>query len=131
MPNARLVKDCNCYYLLMDISKLNLYQTTKAIDRFVKQETKVLENCIENEIRAIFSKNGIFVGETDKNAVEGLFGALKRKGKQIEIIDLYKDRNIKDAICIGTSPNKMSVWLENNGMLQCGIEVKEIELERN
>lgn len=128
--NATLIKDCNCFYLIMNISGLSLYQKTKAIDRFIKHETKILENCVENEIRAIFSRNGIFVQETDKNAVEGLFSALNQKGKGIELVDIYKNREIANSTCVGMSPNKMSVWLEDDATLQCGIEVKEIDIER-
>lgn len=126
--NVILVKDDNCYYLTQDLTGMSLYQRTKTIKKFINQETKVLEDCIENEIRAIFQRNGINVYETTESVLNALFGALNEKGKDIAIVDLYKDKNIDKCIMVGTSPNKMTVWLEDDTTLECGISVKEIDL---
>ena len=126
--NVILVKDDNCYYLTQDLRGMSLYQRTKTIKKFINQETKVLEDCIENEIRAIFQRNGINVYETTESVLNALFSALNEKGKDIAIVDLYKDKNIDKCIMVGTSPNKMTVWLEDDTTLECGISVKEINL---
>ena len=107
---------------------MSLYQRTKAIKKFINTETKILEDCIENEIRAIFQRNGINVYETTESVLNDLFGALNEKGKDIAIVDLYKDIELDKCVLVGTSPNKMTVWLENDYLLQCGIEIKEIDL---
>ena len=126
--NVKLYQEDNCYYLLQDISGLTLYQKTKVIDKFIKQEAKVLENCVENELRAIFSRFGINIQETDNQALEHAFDTLNSKGKAIKITDLYKDRVLYHCVQVGTSPNKMSVWLENGYLLQCGIAIEIIDL---
>ena len=123
-----LYQEDNCYYLTQDISGLTLYQRTKVIDKFIKQETKVLESCVENDLRAIFSKFGINIQDTDNQALEHAFDTLKGKGKQIVITDLYRNRVLYRCTQIGESPNKMSVWLENGYLLQCGIMVEVIDL---
>ena len=123
-----LYQEDNCYYLTQDISGLTLYQKTKVIDKFVKQETKVLENCVENDLRAIFSKFGINIQDTSESALNSAFDTLKSKGKQIVIIDLYRNRVLYHCVQVGISPNKMSVWLENGYLLQCGIQVEIKEL---
>ena len=127
MNRVNLYRDCNSFYLTQSIRGLSLYQRTKAIDKFVKQETKILENCVETEIRAIFQRNGINVYATDKNALNELFGALHSKNKDILVVDLFKDKKYEGCVLIGTSPNDMTVWLEDDELLECGIEVKEIE----
>ena len=126
--DVKLTKDENCYYLTQSLLGMSLYQRTKAIKKFINHETKILEDCIENEIRAIFQRNGINVYETTESVLNDLFGALNEKGKDIAIVDLYKDTELDNCVMVGTSPNKMTVWLENNDLLQCGIEVKEINL---
>ena len=50
--SVNLTKDNNCYYLTQNIGGLSLYEKAKLINRFVKNETKVLENFIDKEIKA-------------------------------------------------------------------------------
>lgn len=109
---------------------MSLYQRTKAIEKFIKQETKILENCVETEIRAIFTRNGINVYATDKDALNDLFRALHDKNKDIVIIDLFKDKNYDGCVLMGTSPNNITIWLEDDTLLECGIEVREVEYGR-
>lgn len=104
---------------------MNLYQRTKAIKQFINNETKILEDCIENEIRAIFNRNGLIVDNTNESALNDLFNALNEKGKDIDIVDIYKDRQIYGCVLLGKSPNDMTVWLEDDDLLQCGCKVKE------
>ena len=123
-----LYQEDNCYYLTQDISGLTLYQKTKVIDKFIKQETKVLESCVENDLRKVFSENGIIIQDTTESALNVAFDTLKAKGKQIVITDLYRNRVLYHCVQVGISPNKMSVWLENGYLLQCGIQVEIKEL---
>ena len=124
-----LYQEDNCHYLTQDISGLTLYQRTKVIDKFVKQETKVLENCVENDLRAIFSKFGINIQDTDNQALEHAFDTLKTKyHKTINIVDLFANKIMYRCTQVGTSPNKMSVWLECGCMLECGIGIELVEL---
>ena len=123
-----LYQEDNCYYLIQDISGLTLYQKTKVIDKFIKQETKVLESCVENALRQVFADNGINIQDTSESALNRAFDTLKTKGKQIVINDIYKGRVMYRCTQVGISPNKMSVWLENGYLLQCGIQVEIKEL---
>lgn len=127
MNSVKLMQNGNCYYLIQNLAGLSLYQRTKTIDKFIKHETKILENCIDNEIRAIFKRNGINVYETDKSALNDLFSALNEKGKDIELVDLYDTPHLDNCVLLGKSPNGMTIWLEDDTLLQCGFEVKEIE----
>ena len=77
----KLYQEDNCYYLTQDISGLTLYQKTKVIDKFIRQETKVLENCVENELRAIFSRFGINIQDNTESALNSAFETLKTKRK--------------------------------------------------
>lgn len=128
MNNIKLVKDGNCYYLTQSLYGMNLYQRTKAIKQFINNETKILEDCIEHEIRAILNRNGLIVEDTSESALNDLFSALNEKGKDIDIVDIYKDRQIYGCVLLGKSPNDMTVWLEDDDLLQCGCKVKEKEL---
>lgn len=128
VKKVSLYHEDNCYYLLQDISGLNLYQRTKVIEKFIKQETKVLESCVENDLRAIFSDNGINIQDTSESALNRAFDTLKAKGKTISINDIYANRVMYHCVQVGTSANKMSVWLENGYLLQAGIEIVINEL---
>lgn len=127
MGCVKLKQDIDTYYLSQDLRGMTLYQRTKAINQFIKHETKILENCIETHLRAIFSRNGINVYESDKSVLNGLFGALKSKGIDIEIVDIYKNAKYDNAVVVGVSENYMTVILEDDYMLSCGIRVKEIK----
>lgn len=114
------------FYLHQDISGMSLYQRTKAIDRFVHYETKILEQCIENEIKDIFRRNGISVLGTQDSALKLAFTQLNGKNKSIAIVDRYKDINFENIV--GVSDNHMTVILEDDYMLSCAMEVKEITI---
>lgn len=107
---------------------MSLYQRTKAIEKFIRHETKILENCIETEIKAIFQRNGINVYDTSESALNELFSALNSKGKRIEITDLFECKVDDNCVLLGKSPNKMTVWLEDEILLECGIRIREISV---
>lgn len=125
---VRLQQDGNCFYLLQSLVGMSLYQRTKAIEKFIKHETKILENCIETEIKSIFTNNGINVYDTNESALNELFSALNSKGKRIEITDLFECKVDDNCVLLGKSPNKMTVWLEDETLLECGIRIREIEV---
>lgn len=126
---TNLTKIDNCLYLTLNIEGYSLYQRTKLIKNFIVNETKVLEDLADTEIRAIFAKNGINIYSTEENALKQAFDTLKGKGKEIVITDLYKDKENFGCVLVGMSANDMSVWLEDNKILQCGIMVEEREIK--
>ena len=129
MNEVKLTREYDCFYLTQSLLGMSLYQRTKAIKKFVNNETKILEECVETEIRAIFNRNGIIVHSTEESALNDLFSALKSKNKGIEIVDLFKTDKVDDnCVLIGVSPNKITIWLEEDYLLECGIEIKEIDL---
>lgn len=127
MEKVRLKRDGDTFYLYQNLKGLDLYQKSKAIERFLKTETKVLENCIDARIREIFAQNGINVYDTDKSVLNRLFDTLKTKGKEIKVIDIYANTEYDNAVVVGVSKNQMTAILEDDYMLSCGIEVKEVE----
>ena len=129
MNEVKLTREYDCFYLTQSLRGMSLYQRTKAIKKFVNNETKILEECVETEIRAIFNRNGIIVHSTEESALNDLFSALKSKNKGIEIVDLFKSDKVDDnCVLIGVSPNKITIWLEEDYLLECGIKVVEKNL---
>lgn len=126
---VKITKDNNCLYLTQNISDLNLYQRAKAIRNFINNETKVLEDLVEVEIRAIFSRNGVEIQDTDKLSLEMAFECLKYLGKQIVVKDIYENVDLYHCVVVGKSKNKMNVVLEDNEILQVGIMVEEREIQ--
>ena len=129
MNEVKLTREYDCFYLTQSLLGMSLYQRTKAIKKFVNNETKILEECVETEIRAIFNRNDIIVHSTEESALNDLFSALKSKNKGIEIVDLFKSDKVDDnCVLIGVSPNKITIWLEEDYLLECGIKVVEKDL---
>ena len=121
MNEVKLIRENNSFYLTQSLVGMSLYQRTKAIEKFIRHETKILENCIETEIKAIFQRNGINVYDTSESA-------LNSKGKRIEITDLFECKVDDNCVLLGKSPNRMTVWLEDETLLECGIRIREIEV---
>lgn len=128
MNEVKLIRENNSFYLTQSLVGMSLYQRTKAIEKFIRHETKILENCIETEIKAIFQRNGINVYDTSESALNELFSALNSKGKRIEITDLFECKVDDNCVLLGKSPNRMTVWLEDETLLECGIRIREIEV---
>lgn len=124
MPQVELTQDNNCYYLTQNIGGLNLYEKAKLINRFVKNETKVLENFIDKEIKARLGRVGINIQDTSRGGLYALFDTLKSMGITIEITDLYENQEIYGCEYVGTSENCMKVYLEDNSILQCGVSLE-------
>ena len=122
--SVNLTKDNNCYYLTQNIGGLSLYEKAKLINRFVKNETKVLENFIDKEIKARLGRVGINIQDTSKGGLYALFDTLKSMGITIEITDLYENQEIYGCEYVGTSENHMNIYLEDKALLQCGVSLE-------
>lgn len=125
MNSVKLTQYDNTFCLTQDLTGLNLYQRTKAIKQFIKSETKILEECVDNYIRAIFAKNGINVYETTESALNERFSALKRKGIEISIIDRYK--NLQEGVIIGITDSEITCVIDDDNVISCAIEIKEVK----
>lgn len=121
-----IYQEGNSVYLVLDLGVgTNLYEREKQIDKFMKNETRVLEQRVNRLIKGIFARNGIIANDGNKSALNEVFSALKRKGKSVDIIDLYNKPLYKCEI-VGVSKNYMTCQLEEDRYLQCGIEVREV-----
>ena len=132
MSLPKICRDENCLYLIQDISGLDTYEKAKAIVNFCDKETKRFEKEIDTAILDIFEKNGINIPNTDKSVLKLAFDLLKSKGKDIEIIDLYKDMPSSGCEFIKKTKNGFTVMLETTfisgcviEILQCGVRVGE------
>lgn len=112
-------------FLTLDLKGLDLYQRGKAIRKFINSDTKIVEDYADTLIRAIFKRNGINVYGDDKSVLNRAFDTLKQKGKQIEIIDFYQNVDLERCEIVTTTKTKMTILIEDNRFLQCGIIVKE------
>ena len=118
---VELTQDNNCYYLTQNIGGLSLYEKAKLINRFVKNETQVLEKYIDTEIRTQLGRVVINILDTSKGGLYDLFDTLKSMGITIEITDLYKNKEIDRCEYVGLSENHMNIYLEDKSLLQCGV----------
>lgn len=123
-----IVRDNDCIYLIQDLAGLNTYEKVRAIDRFVRLETLTLERQANRVIKALFRKNGINIAEESESVLKSQLDALNGKGKDIVITDLYSNGEYYRCEHVGTSKNHMNVYLEDDRYLQCGIEIKEVEI---
>lgn len=114
-------------FLTLDLKGLDLYQRGKAIRKFINSDTKIVEDYADTLIRAIFKRNGINVYGDDKSVLNRAFDTLKQMGKQIEIIDFYQNVDLERCEIITTTKTKMTILIEDNRLLQCGVIVKEGE----
>lgn len=121
-------KDADCIYLTQDLQGMGTYDKSKAIVNFCDKETKSFEKEIDKVILSIFERNGINIPNTDKSVLKKAFATLNANGKNIEIKDLYKNRQLYNTVVIKETKNHFVVVLEEDRYLQCGIQVKEIRL---
>ena len=123
--NSKILIEGNCIFLSMDLTGMDLYQKGKARKKFIN-DTTLVEEYADTMIRNIMRKYGIIVTTTDKNVLRCQFDTLKRKGITIEIVDFYKNLELAECEYITTTKNGMTVILEEEKYLLCGVEVKEI-----
>lgn len=130
MGLPKIVRDENCLYLIQDISGLTTYEKAKAIVNFCDKETKRFEKEIDTVILDIFERNGINIPNTEKSVLKLAFDLLKSKGKDIEIVDLFKNVPSSECEFIKLTKNNFTVMLESTHIagclvetLQCGVRV--------
>ena len=116
------------YYMYQDLMGLNLYDRTKAIERFINNATKTLEIAISNDLREILRKNGIIPQDGSESALTRAFDKLEDKGYKIAIIDRYYQ--IEDERIIGESPNQMTVIMEDKFIIGCSMEIRLEEVNK-
>lgn len=115
------------YYMYQDLMFLNLYDRTKAIERFINNATKTLEIAISNDLREILRKNGIIPQDGSESALKRAFDKLEDKGYEIAIIDRYYQ--IEDERIIGESPNNMTCIMEDKFIIGCSMEIRVEEIK--
>lgn len=125
---TRFIKEDNCLYMTYDLSNLGVYERAKAIVDFCDKDIKEFEKNIDRAIVDIFERNGINITSTKKNALKVAFATLKRKGKDIEITDLYKEQvDLYNSELIKET-KYFTIWLEDDTYLQVGVSVEEKQL---
>jgi len=125
---TRFIKEDNCLYMTYDLSNLGVYERAKAIVDFCDKDIKEFEKNIDRAIVDIFERNGINITSTKKNALKVAFATLKRKGKDIEITDLYKEQVDLYKSELIKETKYFTIWLEDDTYLQVGVSVEEKQL---
>lgn len=130
MKKPKITIEDNTIYLTLDLKGMDLYQRGKAIRRFINSDTKIVEDYVDMLICDLFKRNGLIIQSKDKSVLKGLFDTLKHEyHKEIVIEDIYKDKNLYRCNMVEISKNSMTVVLEDNRYLQCGIKVIERKLD--
>ena len=126
----KITRENNCLYLTQDIGGMNIYDRAKAIVNFVEKETKELEKEIDKVILDIFEQYHINIPSTKKSVLKRAFDTLKGQyQRDIKVNDLYADINdlyISEHI---KSTDLFSIWLEDDTLLQAGVEVCVVGLK--
>lgn len=120
-------KDHIVYCMFQDLSGLNLFDHTKAIERFINNATKTLETLISHDIREFLRVRGIIIQDGSNQALERAFLELESKGYSIAIIDRYYQ--IGDERIISESPNQMTIIQEDDDLIGCSMEIRIEEIE--
>jgi len=116
----------NTVFLTLDLKGLGLYDRAKAIRQFVN-DTKIVQDYVDELVKGILDRNGIILLGTDKSALERAFDSLNAKGKDIKVINFYGGRLIDDCRYVDTK-NDITVVLEGNRYLQAAVKVEEITI---
>jgi len=114
-------KGTKVFVLSMNVANMTIYDKAKAVTKFISRETRVLETAIDNYLRQLLRFNGISIDDGSDYALEKALFQFENKGKQIAIIDRYKQ--IGNERIIGESDNKMTI-IEEDDIISCAIEVK-------
>ena len=109
-------------HLYQDISELDLYQKNTTIDRFMKNESKKMENALDKVLRRVLHGLGINYLSNDESVLKSVFATLKGKGMTLIVVDRYK--NIKDEQVLGISDNHMTVIIDRYDVLSIAMEVR-------
>ena len=108
------------YYMHQDLSGLDLYERTKAIERFINNATKTLETLISSDLRHFLSGYGIIPYDGSEKSLEMAIAKLNDIGKEIYIIDRYYE--IENEKTIAISQNNMTVIFEDDNLIGCSID---------
>lgn len=108
------------YHLYCEFDPNNMYERAKLINRFLTSECKVMERVLETDLRNFLREQGIIPQTMSESALNEAFDTLKSKGKQITIIDRYK--NASENI-IGISENQMTV-IEESDFIGIAMEIR-------
>ena len=111
------------YVISQSIKDLSLYERSKAINRFIEKETKVLETCIDNDLRQVLISYGIIPQDGTQQALERAFLQLESKGVSINIYDRY---NKLDNEYIVGAKNFMTIINEDD-ILSAAVEVEVVK----
>ena len=111
------------YVISQSIKDLSLYEKSKAINRFIEKETKVLETCIDNDLRQVLISYGIIPQDGTQQALERAFLQLESKGVSINIYDRY---NKLDNEYIVGAKNFMTIINEDD-ILSAAVEVEVVK----
>lgn len=108
------------YHLYCEFDSNNMYERAKLINRFLTSECKVMERVLETDLRNFLREQGIIPQTMSESALNEAFDTLKSKGKQITIIDRYK--NASENI-VGVSENQMTV-IEESDFIGIAMEIR-------
>lgn len=108
------------YHLYCEFDSNNMYERAKLINRFLTSECKVMERVLETDLRNFLREQGIIPQTMSESALNEAFDTLKSKGKQITIIDRYK--NASENI-VGVSENQMTV-IEESDYIGIAMEIR-------
>ena len=122
----KIIIENKTLFMTLDLKGLGLYERGKITRRFINSDTKILEDYADTIIKRVLSDYGIILLDTEDNAYKVALDKLKaRFGVELEIVDFYKGRKLDNCYLIQRSKNKITVLLEENRYLICGIEIKE------
>ena len=122
MMKPTITKENNCYYLSQDLRGMDLYERTRAIKRFINSDTKILEQCIDTEIKAIFKSKGINAYSSDESVLKSALDTFNRQYGKITIVDIFKNP-VEHCEKIDNK-NGMTIVIEDNRFIVCGMEIK-------
>ena len=114
------------YYMHQDISGLELYDRTKAIERFINNATKTLETLLSADLRHFLRLYGIIPQDGSEKSLEKAINELELKGYELVVIDRYYQLGAENIIA--ESPNHMTVIYEEENLLGCSMEVRIDEI---
>lgn len=117
-----ITKENNCLYLSQDLSGMDLYERTRTIKRFINSDTKILEECVNNEIKAIFKSKGINAYSSEESVLKTALDTFNRQYGTITLVDLFK--NPVERCEKIDNKNGMTIVIEDNRFIVCGMEIK-------
>lgn len=125
MTSPQIYQDNGSFYLVQDLDGLDELNRAKAITNFVSKSTKLLELYLDSELEKIFVGNFILLKDKEKKTIVNAINQLKELGKQIEIKDLFSGKDFYKCRKIAKTKGNMTIVLEDDRFLQCGVKISE------